>query len=69
MSETTAVLVTSIDPPEVVKTTVESLVEFPSESSPSSLMSNTLFEFPGLPAIAWTELFIDSELAASWDIV
>ena len=59
LSATVAVLVTSNEPLDVVVITVESLEVFPSLSSPSSLISNTLFEFPGLLAVTSTELIID----------
>ena len=51
LSTTLAIFVTSNEPPDVVVITVGSLEVFPSLSSPSSLISNTLFEFPGLLAV------------------
>jgi hypothetical protein len=51
LSTTFEILVTSNEPPDDVAITVESLEVSPSLSSPSSLISNTLFVFPGLLAV------------------
>ena len=69
MSFTTAVLVTSMEESELVKTTVTSFAVFPSLSSPSSDTSVTSFVFPGVLAVADTLLFTDPVLATFWLIV
>ena len=65
MSFTTAVLVTSIEESELVKTTVTSFTVFPSLSSPSSDTSVTSFVLPGVLAVADTLLFTDPVLATA----
>ena len=69
MSLTTAVLVTSIEESELVKTTVGSFVVLPSVSSPSSDTSVTSFVLPGVLAVTDTLLFTDPVLATFWLIV
>ena len=64
MSFTTAVLVTSIEESELVKTTVASFVVLPSVSSPSSDTSVTSLLLPGVLAVTDTLLFTDPVLAA-----
>ena len=56
LSMIVAVLVTSIDVFELIVVIVGSLVVLPSVSSPSSLISVMSFVFPGLLAVAVTEL-------------
>ena len=51
LSTTTAVFTTFIDAPENTSTIVGSSVVFPSVSSPSSAVSETFPELPGLLAI------------------
>ena len=64
MSHTTAVLVTSIEESELVKTTVASFVVLPSVSSPSSDTSVTSLLLPGVLAVTDTLLFTDPVFAA-----
>ena len=64
MSFTTAVLVTSIEESELVKTTVASFVVLPSVSSPSSDTSVTSLLLPGVLAVTDTLLFTDPVFAA-----
>ena len=72
LSITTAVFVASIDPEGEISdrlTMVGSLDIFPSESSPSSLWSETSFVFPGLLPVAVAIFEILPESSAAWVII
>ena len=69
LSVTDAVFVTSIKGTEEIVTWVGSFVVLPSVSSPSSLTSLTSLVFPGLLAVAKTELLMVPVSAEFWEII